>query len=187
MAHFARIKQVLNSETNEQDWVVQEVIVASNDISTAEGPLGENDMHVDGETYVANMFKHMYSENENVWKQTSYNQTFRNRFAGKGDIFLETADKFISPKPYDSWHLSNETFNWVAPIEYPSVVDYDNPLAGQDIVDENGVVIGTQPQKAEYKIMWKEDLQKWQAMASHLEINAMSHEWNPDTETWVEL
>ena len=61
MAHFARIKQQPNPFTNELEWTVQEVIVAGNNIQTSNGPLGDNDMHVDGETYVANMFKHMYT------------------------------------------------------------------------------------------------------------------------------
>ena len=58
MAHFAELKeepdQFDNSKTN---LVVQRVVVVANDIETAAGPLGENDMHVDGETWCVNFFK----------------------------------------------------------------------------------------------------------------------------------
>ncbi len=67
MAHFARIKQQPNPFTNEPEWTVQEVIVASNDIQTSNGRSGTNAMHVDGETIVANMCKHMYAAHENSW------------------------------------------------------------------------------------------------------------------------
>jgi hypothetical protein len=174
MAHFARIKQQPNPFTNEPEWTVQEVIVASNDIQTSNGPLGSNDMHVDGETYVANMFKHMYAENENVWKQTSYNNNFRNVFAGKTFVYLETADRFIEPQPYASWHLSNEDFTWKAPVAYPSIT-------------EDGNVVGTQPDQAPYYIRWDEDQQKWYAQASHLNVNADTHVWNVDTTAWDEV
>lgn len=53
------------------------------------------------------------------WIQTSYNANFRNKFAGIGDWYLEDLDIFISPKPYPSWTLNNETFNWEAPVIYP--------------------------------------------------------------------
>tara|TARA_Y100001973_G_C5203758_1_gene339816 strand:+ start:3384 stop:3947 length:564 start_codon:yes stop_codon:yes gene_type:complete len=187
MAHFARIKKQPNPFTSELEWTVQEVIVASNDIQTANGPLGDNDMHEDGETYVKNMFKHMYSENENVWKQTSYNNNFRNLFAGKTFVYLETADRFIEPQPHASWHLSNEDFTWKAPVAYPSIVEYDNPLAGQDILNDAGEVEGTQPDKAPYYIRWDEDQQKWYAQASHLNLNKDTHVWNVDTTSWDEV
>jgi len=31
------------------------------------------------------------------WKQTSYNANFRNKFAGIGDVFVESANVFMSP------------------------------------------------------------------------------------------
>ena len=45
MAHFAH----LNSENK-----VIRISVVSNDIETSDGPLGENEMHVDGETWCQN-------------------------------------------------------------------------------------------------------------------------------------
>ena len=190
MAHFARIKQQPNPFTNELEWTVQEVIVAGNDIQTSNGPLGDNDMHVDGETYVANMFKHMYPENENVWKQTSYNENFRGYYAGKKSVYLETADKFIPSQPFASWYLNNQD-EWTAPIPRPTIETYANPLAGQDMVDENGDVTGTEPDTLRYLMWWDDEAYQadntkgWKA--SQESVNTKSHEWNSGTEAWVEL
>ncbi len=187
MAHFARIQKQPNPHTGELEWRVQECIVISNDVPTSNGPLGENDMHVDGETYVKNLYKHMYSEEQNVWKQYSYNHSFRNQCAGRGGVYLETADRFIDGQPYASWHLSNEYFTWKAPVAYPSITEYDNPLAGQDITNDAGEVDGTQPARVPYYIKWKEDEQKWYGNASHLNVNEDTHVWNADTLAWDEV
>ena len=59
MAHFAEIKLQTDPSgfTSNQLWVVQRVVVVGDDIPTAAGPLGENPMHVDGETWCVNFFK----------------------------------------------------------------------------------------------------------------------------------
>ena len=77
MAHFAEIKQKTDPTGHTADtlWVVERVIVAGNDISTAAGPLGENDMHADGEAWCKNFFK------GGEWKQTSYTRKFRKQYA----------------------------------------------------------------------------------------------------------
>ena len=115
------------------------------------------------------------------------NNNFRNQCAGRGTIYLETSDRFIDAQPYASWHLSNEDFSWKAPVDYPSIIEYDNPLAGQNITNEAGEVTGTQPDKAPYYIKWKEDEQKWYANASHLNVNGDTHVWNVDTTSWDEI
>ena len=50
MAHFAELKQKQDPTgfTTDQHWVVERVVVVGNDVSTADGALGDNDMHVDG-------------------------------------------------------------------------------------------------------------------------------------------
>jgi hypothetical protein len=54
------------------------------------------------------------------WVKTSYNGNIRKNYAGTGYYFDETRDAFISPKPFDSWILDEETCQWKAPIEYPN-------------------------------------------------------------------
>ena len=104
MAHFAELD---NSNT------VIRVVVVGNDVTTAAGPLGENDMHVDGETWCVNFFK------GGTWKQTSYNNNFRKQYAGKGYVYNSSKNKFLSPQPFKSWSLDSSD-DWKAPITYPS-------------------------------------------------------------------
>ena len=104
MAHFAEL---------DSNNVVTRVVVVGNDVTTAAGPLGDNDMHVDGETWCVNFFK------GGTWKQTSYNHNFRKQYCGKGYTFDAAKDKFISPQPSDSWALDGND-DWQAPVTYPS-------------------------------------------------------------------
>ena len=104
MAHFAEL---------DNNNIVKRVIVVGNDVETAAGPLGTNDMHVDGETWCVNFF------NGGNWKQTSYNNNFRKQYAGKGYTFDAAKNKFISPQPYDSWALDGND-DWQAPVTRPT-------------------------------------------------------------------
>ena len=74
-----------------------------------------------------------------VYKQTSYNtrggvhidpitrepsadqsKAFRKNYAGIGYTYDAGRDAFISPKPFDSWLLDEETCQWEAPVPYPT-------------------------------------------------------------------
>jgi hypothetical protein len=118
MAHFAELKSKVDPTgfTTDTYQIVERVIVVGNDISTANGPLGENDMHVDGETWCVNFFK------GGTWKQTSYNDNFRKQYAGIGYRYDSTKDKFISPQPFASWSLDAND-DWQAPITYPTIIN----------------------------------------------------------------
>ena len=118
MAHYTEIKQETDPTgfTSDTLWVVQRVVVVANDIETAAGPLGENDMHVDGETWCKNFFK------SGDWKQTSYNSNFRKQYCGKGYTYDSTKDKFISPQPFASWSL-DASDDWQAPITFPTITE----------------------------------------------------------------
>jgi len=91
MAHFAKI---------ENDKVV-EIIVISNDFES------------DAQNYIHDVLKL-----DGEWIQTSYNNNFRNKFAGIGDSYDRAKDIFIPKKPFDSWLLVDDR-EWVAPIAYP--------------------------------------------------------------------
>ena len=118
MAHFVELKSKVDPTgfTTNTHQVVERVVVVGNDIPTANGPLGENDMHVDGETWCQNFFK------GGIWKQTSYNHNFRKRYAGIGYVYDSTKDKFLSPQPYASWSLDSND-DWQAPITYPTIIN----------------------------------------------------------------
>ena len=104
MAHFAEL---------DGSNIVTRVVVVGNDVTTAAGPLGDNDMHVDGETWCVNFFK------GGTWKQTSYNNNFRKQYCGKGYTFDSAKNKFICPQPYDSWALDGND-DWQAPVTFPT-------------------------------------------------------------------
>jgi len=127
MAHFAEL---------DANNVVQRVVVVGNDVTTANGPLGENDKHVDGESWCINFFK------GGTWKQTSYNSSFRKQYAGVGYTFDFAKDKFIAPQPFPSWSLDSND-DWQAPVAYPTVTTYGD--------------------NAPYSISWDEDNQQWKA------------------------
>ncbi len=115
MAHFAELKSMVDPTgfTSDTHLVVQRVIVVGNDVTTAAGPLGENDMHVDGETWCINFFK------GGTWKQTSYNSNFRKQYCGAGMVYDSAKNKFLLPQPHASWSLDGND-DWQAPVTYPT-------------------------------------------------------------------
>ena len=118
MAHFAelKIKTDPTGFTSDTHQVVERVVVVGNDVATSDGPLGVNDMHVDGEQWCIDFFK------GGIWKQTSYNGSFRKSYAGPGMVYDQSKDKFLSPQPHASWTL-DENDDWQAPITYPTVTE----------------------------------------------------------------
>ena len=68
-----------------------------------------------------------------TWIQTSYNtygnqhpegRPLRKNYAGIGFTYYVIRDAFITPKPYESWLLNDETCLWSCPVPYPT----DNKL-----------------------------------------------------------
>ena len=96
MAHFAKL-----GKGN----IIEQVVVVSNDIATTEQA---------GEDFLNNLYG-----SRDVWKQTSYNKTFRKNFAGIGFKYNSTIDAFIPPQPYNSWTLNETTCLWEAPSAKP--------------------------------------------------------------------
>lgn len=119
MAHFAKIVEKTNSETGEKEWIVERVNVVDDELPTADGRLGDNDMHVDGETWMINR------RPGTTWKQTSYSGKFRGIFCNIGDKYDSVNDVFIRQKPYSNWVWSDSKNNWVAPVADPSVNAYE--------------------------------------------------------------
>jgi len=146
MAHFAEL---------DGNNIVTRVVVVGNDVETADGPLGTNDMHVDGETWCVNFFK------GGNWKQTSYNNNFRKQYCGKGYTFDSAKDKFISPQPFTSWALDGND-DWQAPVTYPT---------------------DTGTEEDPRHINWDEDNQKWTATDNSDPVNNFN--WDASALAWV--
>ena len=99
MAHYAML--------DENNVVTQVIVVSNDDCSDVNG----NEVEEIGVAFC----KKLLGADTN-WKQTSYNNNFRVRYAGIGYSFSEELNAFIPPKPHDSWVLNNETADWESPI-----------------------------------------------------------------------
>jgi hypothetical protein len=96
MAHYAFL---------DSDNIVTEVIVGIDETELIEG--------LDPETWYGNF-------RGQTCKRTSYNGKVRKNYAGIGYTYDAERDAFISPKPFDSWLLVEETCIWESPVPYPT-------------------------------------------------------------------
>lgn len=103
MAHFAQL--------DEHNIVLQVIVVNNETIENLPFPESEP---------VGVAFLTEWSGGYTNWKQTSYNNNFRVRYAGIDYIYDATLDAFIPPKPYESWLLNTTTCDWNAPVPYPT-------------------------------------------------------------------
>ena len=101
MAHFAQI--------NENNIVTQVIVVSNDDCGGGEYPTSDSV----GAAFCTNLLG-------GTWKQTSYNNNFRKRYAGIGYTFNAELDAFVAPQPYPSWTLNAETADWEAPVAKPA-------------------------------------------------------------------
>ena len=104
MAHFA--------ELNENNEVLKVIVVDNNDTSNSDG----EEIELIGISFLKGLFGF-----DTNWKQTSYNNNFRFRYAGVGYSYDETLNAFVPPKPYNSWILNSTTADWEAPITQPEL------------------------------------------------------------------
>ena len=160
MAHFAELIEKTDPTgfTSDKHLVVERVTVVDNNISTAAGPLGENNEHVDGETWCKNFFGQ-----DTIWKQTSYNHNFRKQYAGKGYVYDAAKNKFLKSQPFSSWSLNSDD-NWEAPVTFPTIREYGDPAKP-------------------YDISWDEAGQKWTAKDKEGPQNSFN--WDASGLTWV--
>lgn len=105
MAHFAKLDKTHH---------VIDVVVVNNEVLLDSDGNEQEQLGID---FLINITGHSW------WVQTSYNESFRKNFAGKGCIYNRSTDMFILPKPFPSWILDEETGNWVAPIVMPEITE----------------------------------------------------------------
>lgn len=102
MAHFARL----------EDNIVTDIVVIGNDDCKDEDG---NESEAVGIVFLKDMFGQ-----DTVWKQTSYNDNIRQRYASIGDTYNADIDAFVCPKPFPSWTINSENGEWEPPIERPA-------------------------------------------------------------------
>jgi hypothetical protein len=103
MAHFAQL---------DGNNIVTQVIVVNNDSVN-------NEPFPASEPIGVAFCQSLFGVDTN-WAQTSYNASFRYNYAGIGYTFDATAGAFIPPKPYPSWLLNTNTYQWEPPVPYPN-------------------------------------------------------------------
>jgi hypothetical protein len=106
MAHYARV----NSQN-----IVTYVTPIPNEMITDENGVEHEDWALD------HLYDTIPDSVSDRWIKTSYNNNFRKNYAGIGFIWNEELDAFISPKPFDSWILNEDTCVWEAPIPMPEI------------------------------------------------------------------
>tara|TARA_R100000008_G_C3514535_1_gene130619 strand:- start:66 stop:509 length:444 start_codon:yes stop_codon:yes gene_type:complete len=145
MAHFAELESKVDPTgfTADTHLIVKRVIVVDN-------AHVQSDEHISGENWCSTFF------NGGIWKQTSYNHKFRKKYAGIGDRYDESKNKFIGQQPYASWSL-DENDDWKAPVTYPT-------------------------DTADHRIDWDEDNQRWTGMKRSDKSN---WNWDASGLTWV--
>jgi len=79
MAHFAQL--------NDSNTVTQVIVVANSDCGDFDFPASETV----GQAFIAGLGL------TGTWKQTSYNNNFRGRYAGIGYTYDAVLDEFIAP------------------------------------------------------------------------------------------
>jgi len=104
MAHFAQL-----DDNNH----VTQVIVLNNE-TVGEPDLTYPATEVMGQAFIMGTLKL-----SGLWKQTSYNGSFRKQYAGIGYTFDADADVFVAPQPFPSWSL-DENHDWQPPVPRPS-------------------------------------------------------------------
>ena len=86
----------------------------------------------------ADFFNNFVDDSPGQWIQTSYNtrggvhykpntnepsedqsKALRKNYAGIGYAYDATKDAFISPQPFNSWTLNEDTCLWDSPVPYP--------------------------------------------------------------------
>ena len=103
MAHFA--------ELDANNIVLRVIAVNNSDILDQYGYESEN---------IGIAFCRSLLGAETIWRQTSYNATFRKNYAGIGYRYDAALNAFIAPQPYPSWSLNTTPCQWEAPKPYPT-------------------------------------------------------------------
>ena len=106
MAHFAQL--------DSNNVVTQVIVVSNDDITDSNG----NEVESIGVAFCQKLLGA-----DTNWKQTSYNNNMRTRYAGIGYSYNSERDAFIAPQPCASWTLNSTSKDWEAPITQPTLTD----------------------------------------------------------------
>ena len=98
MAHFAQL--------DDKSVVIRVIVVSNETIQNLPFPESEP---------VGVAFCQSLYGSTTIWKQTSYNASFRKNYAGIGYTYDPVLDAFIPPQPSPNCTLDVTTCQWVCP------------------------------------------------------------------------
>ena len=154
MAHFA--------ELNNSNEVLRVIVISNEDVDANGG-----DLHADAEAFVRTIVP--FSPFGGVWKQTSYNGSFRKQYTSIGQYYNPSLDMFVYAKPYTSWTLDSSG-DWKAPVTYPNDLE------------ENSLIVFPS---------WDEDNKRWlgSTYADDIEGSGTKtdYTWNASSTEWTEV
>ena len=145
MAHFA--------ELDKDNKVLRVLVFDNNDVNANGGEQSDQ-----AAEFIKTVTPH--SETGVRWVQTSYNDNFRKQYAGRNYTYDEVNDVFIQPQPFPTWSLNETTFDWDAPVAYPSTREH------------NGILIGC---------FWDESGQVWMGR----DENGNEYNWDHGNLVWI--
>tara|TARA_R100000963_G_C4636103_1_gene100190 strand:- start:770 stop:1225 length:456 start_codon:yes stop_codon:yes gene_type:complete len=120
MASFAEMR----SDNNE---ILRIVVISDNDVDNNGGELSTQ-----AETWVTDNINPCENIKEELggtypatyWKQTSYSNAFRGGYAHTGGEYDSVNDVFVRIKPFPSWVLEDNKWEWEAPVAKPTEEEY---------------------------------------------------------------
>ena len=118
MAHFAQL--------DENNTVINVIVVNNEDILDENG----NESESKGIDFCKSLL------GGHSWIQTSYNGSFRARFAGLGYKYDSDLDAFLEIKRHPSWMLDLPTLTWVPPVPVPDAGFWEWDETSQNWVEQ---------------------------------------------------
>ena len=106
--------------------------------------------------------------NEDGTESSDQSKALRKNYPSVGWKYDPTDDAFYNPnsKPHNSWVLDSDTYNWIAPVAYPTITTYKD---------------GSET----YVIRWDETNTKW--TATDTEDPVSSFDWDATNKNWVSV
>lgn len=185
MAHFAQL--------DENDIVLRVIVVNNDVVNNLEFP--------DSEPIGIEFCRSLYGKNT-TWRQTSYNNKFRKRFATIGSFYIDHADVFVRPKPlmFDYFVLDSN-YEWVPPVPMPDenwvfswgkfeetedgkINDLAKAMLDQGVTDPT--LLWNRTRKPYESWIASPDRTHWRAPVQYPNDNK-AYKWDEDTISWIEI
>ena len=131
----------------------------------------QEDVDANGGDYSTGAEEWVEAREGGSWKQTSYNGNAKKQYAGVGYTYNASEDKFVCPKPFDSWTLDS-SLDWQPPVTRFNTFDCKwSDDSDNDI----------------YSAEWNESAQTWKGYALKLVggvEQSLNYTWNKTSKAW---